>query len=1132
MKTSSRISIAFGFLTLVLIAVVGIYHYSITSAVRQFESLLNLDVQLADRADNVLIYLFEAEREEERFLRTRAESVEQTFHEELVTVKSELQVILDLTESNNLKKENTNASSVLGYVEEYEKSSEQLFEAWRRRGLDHNSGLEGALRTVAHDFMKAMEKHEVDNLFQAYMTMRLKERKYFLGATDTNRRQYLESIDAYDLVLGASKCDAKSKLKQQEGLTDYRNLLEPVLQRDEDATTALQAAADRIESALKEAYVPELINMMLEVRRREKDYLLRLDKSYVEDVHGTLAEIENAFYRPGVAAEHQENVVEFVNAYKTAFDALVDEYSNIDSISLSISQVISRIHPLILEISEAAQQRSEDHAAEISTLSADRARLALLAGVLGSIVSIAVGLFFMNSIRGMEGRQDELDAVATDEMWLKNGSTELYGVLRGEQDGLDLAKSVVAFLAKYLDAQMASLYIFDKHSESLILRGSYAFNMRKRVNEKIKLGEGIAGQAAMEKELISVTGVPQGYLHITSSLGDAVPSTVLAVPYLSDDQVIGVVEFAKLGKFSELEIRFISSVMESIAIAFIAADSRERLADLLTASQEQSEQLQTKTEEMETQQEELRAANEELEERGEELRASNEELEEKTEALELQKTEIEGRTAEVEKAKLDVEEKARELEQASKYKSEFLANMSHELRTPLNSLLILSEMLAGNDEGNLTEDQVESAQVIHSGGQNLLFLINEILDLSKVEAGMLEVHHEEVKLDDIISDIERQFRASAEDKGLDFAITIDPDVPASISTDGQRLDQILRNFLSNAFKFTEDGSVTLNIGRAKEDVVFTRDDLTHESSLAFSVQDTGLGIPEDKQRAVFEAFQQADGSTSRNYGGTGLGLSISQALANLLNGEIQLESEMGAGSTFTLFLPLERRTDRPDRSVDPNVKQEQPQRRAVRPERPKASTALAPEYLPDDRKDLNEGDRSVLIIEDDEQFARILMRQARKKGFKCLAAGDGGSGLRLASDYKPSAIILDLGLPDIDGATVLDGLKYDLSTRHIPVHVISAQDKTVDIMRKGAMGYMTKPLDAADIDTALCEIEGFVEGNMRKVLVVEDDANSLKAVQALLASEGVEISGTGSGGEARRMITEDKFDCIILNSRT
>jgi signal transduction histidine kinase len=490
-----------------------------------------------------------------------------------------------------------------------------------------------------------------------------------------------------------------------------------------------------------------------------------------------------------------------------------------------------------------------------------------------------------------------------DRAWLRNHTLELVETMADTDDIRELSQRTIAYMAKALNAKMASLYLANERGDVLVLHSTYARYKPINPSREIQLGEGITGQAALEKHMISLSNVPEDYPQLSSSLGNTSPRHILAAPLLHEGRLIGVAEFASVDKFSDLQLSLLRQSSENIAVALGSATDRSRLAQLLQQSQSQSEELQS-------QQEELRASNEELELQSDELKASNEELEEKTEALERQKQEVEKRTEEVEEAKEIVDKKVKELAQANKYKSEFLANMSHELRTPLNSLLILAKMLAGNDEGNLTEEQVESAHIIHSGGQDLLALINEILDLSKIEAGMMEVHNEEVQLTDIASNIQQQFERGATEKELELIISIAPDMPTALITDAQRLEQILRNFMSNAVKFTAEGSVCLHIGCPEESVRLDSSHLTPANTIAFSVRDTGPGIAKDKHDAIFEAFQQADGSTSRQYGGTGLGLSISMALAQLLNGEIQLDSEVGTGSIFTLYLPLERRAHR------------------------------------------------------------------------------------------------------------------------------------------------------------------------------------------------------------------------------
>ena len=506
---------------------------------------------------------------------------------------------------------------------------------------------------------------------------------------------------------------------------------------------------------------------------------------------------------------------------------------------------------------------------------------------------------------------------------LKTALADLSNVMRGGPDPQTLCRDVISFLCRYLKAQIGLIYLLEDDG-LLKPAAGYAHNRGERTTT-YRPGEGLVGQAALSKKDMSLTEIPEDHLIIASGLGDVTPRNIYLKPVIHNGEVIAVIELGALEIFTDAHRKFLNLANDNIAVAVDSAKSRKQLALSLEESQQLSKTLQSKQEALEAanelleqQSEELQSANEELEQQSEELRTSNEELEEKTEVLEQQKEEIQ-------RAKSQVEEKAQELASAGKYKSEFLANMSHELRTPLNSLLILAKLLQDNEEANLTEEQVESAKIIHGSGQDLLFLINEILDLSKVEAGMMEIHPEEISLETLVDSLHRQFQGVAKEKGVVFDIITGPEVPPSINTDRQRLEQILRNFLSNAFKFTKEGSVTVEIFLPDHNVPFASNHLTYANTLGISVRDTGSGIPDEKREAIFEAFQQVDGSVSRRYGGTGLGLSISRALAHLLKSEIQLVSQTGKGSTFTLYLPLERRERTTKKAHGTPSKKERPQ---------------------------------------------------------------------------------------------------------------------------------------------------------------------------------------------------------------
>jgi CheY-like chemotaxis protein/signal transduction histidine kinase len=520
---------------------------------------------------------------------------------------------------------------------------------------------------------------------------------------------------------------------------------------------------------------------------------------------------------------------------------------------------------------------------------------------------------------------------------------------------------------------------------------------------------------------------------------------------------------------------------------------------------------------------------EELKAQQEQLETSHQHLEEKTEALEEQNARIRRQSSELEDTKRVIEAKARELELSNRYKSEFLANMSHELRTPLNSLLILARGLSLNEDGNLTDEQVEEARVIHGGGLELLSLINDILDLSKVEAGRISIAPEEVYISNVARTLSQQFQPVAQESGLAFHLCLDGDLPVTLHTDEQRLEQILKNLLSNAFKFTAKGSVTLDIHPVKNDEAQRLSPVGVEA-IAFSVIDTGIGIETSKLEDIFEAFQQEDGSIDRRYGGTGLGLTIARKFAHLLGGEIHVSSEKGNGSTFALLMPRARAGEQRLHVAALRPMAAHTKVASVTAMRDPPGAAL-PMFIPDDRSLIGPNDKVLLIIEDDPDFGAILMKIARKRGYKCLVAGDGKSGLLLAVERPVTAILLDLRLPDIDGLRVLDQLKHDLATRHIPVHIISGMEAPDSIapLRKGAIGYLMKPVQQEDLDGVFGQIEAVLRSSLKRVLVVEDDRNTQTAIQSLLRNKQVEILNASSGAAALAQLQAARFDCIILD---
>ncbi|NEW84629.1 MAG: response regulator [Mariniphaga sp.] len=687
--------------------------------------------------------------------------------------------------------------------------------------------------------------------------------------------------------------------------------------------------------------------------------------------------------------------------------------------------------------------------------------------------------------------------------WLTVGLNQLNEKLKGDQRLEELASNTIRFLCTYLEANIGAIYLFDDKAKSLILSGQYAFSAPDRIQRIFALDEGIIGQAAREQKQISLSDITDGQIHITSAVLKANPKHLIITPFLFEGKTVGVIELGKLTEFTKTETEFIQFSMDTIAVAVNSAIARKQIQELLEETQVQSEELQLQQEELKQMNEELEEQTQNLKQQQEELQISNEELEEQTQSLEL-------KNHEAETAKTDIEQKTKQLEISNRYKSEFLANMSHELRTPLNSLLILSKDLFENRKKNLDKIQVESAEIIYKSGHDLLLLINEVLDLSKIEAGKMLINIESASLKIFADDLIRNFKHQAEQKGLELTCKLDKNLPESIRTDLQRLNQVLNNLLSNAIKFTEKGSVNISIDRYSE------------SMLIISVTDTGLGILEDKQIAIFEAFQQADGGTSRKYGGTGLGLSISRELAKLLGAEIKVRSKINEGSTFSVILPFVIYPEQMpgSTSIEPVL---------YKPHFDKDAKYLNYPTIADDRDSINRDDKVVLIIEDDLTFAAILLSQANKKGFKCLSAATGEDGLLLAAKYKPQAIILDMGLPGVNGHQVLYELKANPTIRHIPVHIISANEPSLEPIKEGAIEYMMKPVNKNELDNAFSRIENFVRRKIKNLLIIEDSENSRKAMRLLIGNGDVNCFEAGTGKKALELYQENHIDCMILD---
>lgn len=711
--------------------------------------------------------------------------------------------------------------------------------------------------------------------------------------------------------------------------------------------------------------------------------------------------------------------------------------------------------------------------------------------------------------------------------WLLTGNSKVNDDMRGDKDVTTLANDVIAQLCAYLNAQTGVFYV--RENGHMKLAGRYALHLDGQ-HQIISLGQGIVGQVASDGRHILLSDIPDGYMKVQSALGQAKPKNIIVFPFKHEGEVKGVSEIASMKEFSSLDLEFLELVSNNIGIAINASQSREKLKELLDETQRQSEELETQQEELKQFNEELlekthllEKSEEELKTQQEELQLSNEELVEKAAMLEEQKENLEF-------TQLQMEAKAKELALASQYKTEFLSNMSHELRTPLNSILILAQVLMENRNKTLSSKEIKFANTIYNSGNDLLSLINEILDLSKIEAGKMELDVQPFSMQILIQSINSSFEELALSRKIKFAVRCEEDMREKVLvSDHKRIEQVLKNFLANSFKFTpHGGNIEMLIGRPQPGIIFRRKDLVNKNEIiSFTVKDTGIGIPDEKLSIIFEAFQQVDGSTKRQYGGTGLGLSISRELAHLLGGEIQVRSQLGAGSAFTLYLPSEIQAG-PPATADSTL--------AIRP-------ANAPQELPslqeafpihdashyDDQHLITEGDRKILIMEDDVAFSKVLLEFVHERHYKGIIAHQGNIGLSYARHYKPDAIILDMKLPVVDGAEVLKKLKSDPELRHIPVQIISGFDFRKSGLELGAIDFIQKPVSREAFWKALDKVEHFVSRKPKKLLVIEDDKQHNEAVKELIGNGDVKCFSAYSGAEAYELLSKTAFDCIIVD---
>ena len=945
-----------------------------------------------------------------------------------------------------------------------------LTEAWRtenRSRLEHTQEVIGAAREIA----------------ALFLSMQSGLRGFLITGSDVPLATYETAAGAYERKIAA----LKELVSDDRGAVERLEAIDDLVERWQRLTAEPAIAEHRQSGAAGDSM--ERVRAMVLTGTGMMDDLLARVAAFVEAQTEILEERQES---SRAAAARQQSAVALGTGVAIALGVVAMLW-----LSRRVLRQVGGEPATIAGIADQIARGNLDLALEGGA-----------AGGTGIRAAIGAMLLSLRENRDLTGRQD----------WLKTGLARLDDAMRGDQDVASLASKVISEIATRLDAQVGAFYLAREGDEPCFtLLATYAYRKRKNVSNAFRPGEGLVGQAGLEKQQILVKNVPEDYCTVTSGLGERAPRFLCVTPFQHEGRVKGVVEVGTLHEMPDFHLEYLEQAMASLAVAVETAQARQKLAEALEGSQRLTEELQS-------QQEELRTTNEELEEQAqrlkeseqrlkiqqEELQVANEELEEKNELLERQ-------TREVELARNEIETKAQELGVASRYKSEFLANMSHELRTPLNSLLLLARSLAENKEGNLTAQQVEFAEIIYDSGSDLLSLINEILDLSKIEAGRMELEPVEVPLRALAESMRSSFQHLADQKGLSLSVELGELSGEAITTDQRRLEQILRNLLSNALKFTEAGGITLRFGPPAPGTDLSRSGLAGPGTLAIAVSDTGIGIPPDAQARIFEAFQQSDGSTSRRYGGTGLGLSISRELARLLGGEIQVQSQPGKGSTFTLYLP----------SAGPRPREAPPALPpAVAPPSPRAASA---QPVPDDRETLAQGESAILVIEDDPTFARLLGERCRAKGFKFLAASSGEAGLDLARRHLPMGVILDIRLPGIDGWAVLSALKADTRTRHIPVHVVTVGDGALDGLQRGAIGQLIKPVSPEDIDDAFRKLAAFADQRPRRVLVIEDDPLQRREIVETIAEDGVEVEEVSSAAQALEALRAGRYHCVILD---
>lgn len=929
--------------------------------------------------------------------------------------------------------------------------------------------------------------NDVDNIVSALKDAETGQRGFLLTGNPVFLEPYNNSERRTDSLFSRVMASTKDNPYEQQKLKELRNIIE---KRMDILVSTIQTKRNKgivLEAALLEGkiYMDGARRVIREIKAEEKNSLAIKTKEmnalagfspYLIIFAAILSVLSTVFFYQKVSSEFNERV----SLFQQLQHINEDTAKRIDTIKSIAHQISTGNYKVRLH------ETSKDGLGSLS----------------GSLNSMA------------EALQTSF-ALLEDKDWMQTGVAILNDKMVGDKEVHLLSKDILEALVEHTKSFVGAFYILEEDQELHLVNG-FALNTKLQ-RKKIAIGEGLVGQAFQSEKLILLEKIPDKEATITYATGETKPTTVVAFPIIRNGLAMGVIELATINTYPQRKLDFMQNVSSNIGVAINAAQNRKKLQDFLEETQSQAEELQAQHGELEALNSELEAQTQKIQASEEELRVQQEELLQSNQELEERSSLLEERNQLILERNLEIKQKAEQLEQSTRYKSEFLANMSHELRTPLNSILLLSKLMAESEQ--LEKEYTEYASVIQSSGQGLLSLIDEILDLSKIEAGKMELEISEVRTDEITTDIRSLFMPIAKDKHLDLVIGVSGDVPNSFTTDRMRLSQILKNLLSNAFKFTSKGKVSLSIGYHDKEEVLT-----------FAVSDTGIGIPQNKQGLVFEAFQQADGSTRRKFGGTGLGLSISKQLAKLLGGTIKLESKENEGSTFTLIIPanFNERTgalftdlQEEEKAAEEKIEQQLEEERFV--------VSKIPEDVDDDRNNLKPEDKVILIIEDDTFFAKTLLDFTRKRNYKGLVAVRGDVGIEMAQKYKPLAILLDIQLPIKDGWQVMDELKANPTTKPIPVHIMSSLSAKRQSLQKGAVDFINKPFALEHMKQIFEKLEHALSKNPKKVLIVEENQQHAQALSHFLSSASLQTIVASNISDSIEALHQKEVDCVILD---